>query len=110
MKRYLLFLLCLGLFWFTFAQSEESFDSNASCPVFFGAAGNFAAQKLALEYDKQQLKLAINDTYAKIEASSDKDEKAILKDIILTLKKELIVLNYRLFLLYKNEYISRIIN
>jgi len=111
MKRYLFVILC-GLFSFVLlgsAHAEESLDST-SCPVFSDPSANFLAQKSQMEYEKQQLKLYINNAYSQLHTSSTKTEKESLKDAISDRKKDMMLLNYRLFVLYKNEYLSRLTN
>lgn len=93
---------------FVSAQSYEAID-EISCPMFLDDSNGFLAQKNEMEYKKQQLKSAINDSYTAIYNSWYKQEKESLKNQISLRRKEIIVLNYKLFLLYKNKYLSKTI-
>ena len=109
MKRYLLFIIFIFIlsFWFSFAESDTSLNETF-CPIFFDALNDFDSQKLELESQKQELKYFINDAYWQLQNSSDKEQKDYFKTQIFAWKKEIIGLNYKLFLLYKNKYFSRI--
>jgi hypothetical protein len=55
------------------------------------------------------LKQLITNAYISLHDSSDKQEKADLKSAISAWRKEILSLNYRMIVMYKNEYLSKII-
>lgn len=61
-----------------------------------------------IENRKQQLKLLMNNAYTALHDVSDKQKKADLKSAISVWRKELLALNYKMIVSYKNEYLEKI--
>ncbi len=101
------------------APRETSFNQNifsASIPLcglpdveLSGDSYHFAPEIHDIEQRKQELKWLINNAYISLHDVSDKQEKADLKSAISSWKKEILTLNYKMIMTYKDKYFGKII-